>query len=323
MSIQCLICGSSQQVDFLDEYKLEIKGDKKYFYNSKIYRCDDCDFSFVYPIPEKDKLDYFYEYIYRSNERPPFFLEENYEDQKKHYLEDKNLSYLSYLTTLIDIRKVQELYDFGSGYGDLGYSLKLKFPKINLSCSENDVFCKKILEDRDYKNYKDINEINGKFDIIISLHSLEHLTDVNFILSKFNDLLVKVGYMFFEVPNCTSEYWRGRPYDSPHLLFFTKKSLEILANKHGFQFINLSTSSYSFELDHTYQRESQGIYEDGISSFFSLFKIKKILKKFIPKKIISFRQDFNMIKTIRNNNKLNWFVNNVGNNCYIRGILKK
>ena len=51
--------------------------------------------------------------------------------------------------------------------------------------------------------------------------------------------------------------------------------------------------------------------------------LKKILKKFIPKKIVSFRQDFQAIKNIRSEKKMNWFVNNTGDNCYIRGILKK
>ena len=49
----------------------------------------------------------------------------------------------------------------------------------------------------------------------------------------------------------------------------------------------------------------------------------KILKKLIPQKIISFRQDFIKMKNIRKDLKLNWFINNTGDNCYIRGILKK
>ena len=54
-------------------------------------------------------------------------LSPNYEDQK-HYLEDKNLSYLLYLTTLVNMRNIKTLYDFG-GDGDLGYALKKNFPK--------------------------------------------------------------------------------------------------------------------------------------------------------------------------------------------------
>ena len=81
--------------------------------------------------------------------------------------------------------------------------------------------------------------------------------------------------------------------------------------------------SYSFENDHKYQRESQQEYYNSRKKIFSIYNLKKILKKLIPQKIISFRQDFIKMKNIRKDLKLNWFINNTGDNCYIRGILKK
>ena len=49
--MHCLICEKKESVKFLDNYKFEIKEDKDYFKNVKIYRCDDCDFGFVHPMP--------------------------------------------------------------------------------------------------------------------------------------------------------------------------------------------------------------------------------------------------------------------------------
>ena len=321
--MKCLICEKKESVKLFSNYKLEIKEDEEFFKNLKIYTCEDCHFKFCYPMPEAAKLDYFYKKIYRSNGRPPYLLEENYEDQKKHYLDDKNLSYLLYISTLIDLKKVVNLYDFGSGYGDFGFGLKNKFPNINLYCSESDEFCQKILKERKYKNFLDLNNIDIKFDLIVSFHSLEHLTSINDILKKFNSYLNYEGHLFFEVPNCTEEYWNGRPYDSPHLLFFSKKSLELLAKKNGFEFVNLSFSSYSFTKDHKYQKESRYLWEKGNSSFFTMLNLKKLIKKYIPKKVISIRQDYLQLKKIRNKDRLDWFVNNTGDNCYIRGLLKK
>ena len=40
--------------------------------------------------------------------------------------------------------------------------------------------------------------------------------------------------------------------------------------------------------------------------------LKQALKKFLPKKLISFRQDILQIQKIRNDIKMNWFVNNTG-----------
>ena len=55
--------------------------------------------------------------------------------------------------------------------------------------------CKKILEERGYKNFENLNNIKQKFDLIIVTHALEHITDVNYIFNKFNDLLVQKVYI--------------------------------------------------------------------------------------------------------------------------------
>ncbi len=321
--MNCLICNKKEKVKFLDDYKLEIKDDKDYFKDAKIYRCSDCDFGFVHPMPSVETLDYFYKHVYRSDGRPPYLVSENYEDQIKHYLEDKNLSYLLYLTSLIEIKKVKNYYDFGSGDGDLGFALKKKFPQLNLFCTEGDNQCERILKDRGYKNFKDLDEIDIKFDLIVTTHSLEHLSDINSIFIKFREILNPNGFIFFEVPNCPEEYWKGRPYDGPHLLFYTKKSIEILAENNGFKFINFSHSAYTFSEDHYNQKLSQDLYHNSKYSTIVISKFKKFLKKILPKKIISFRQDFLQIKKVRSDVRMNWFVNNTGDNCYIRGILQK
>ncbi len=321
--MNCLICKKNDNVNFLSDFRLEIREDEKYFRDAKIFRCSACDFSFVSPMPSTEKLDYFYEKVYRSNARPPFLVSENFEDQKKYYLEDKNLSYISYLTTLIDAKKIKNFYDFGGGNGDIGYALKKKFPKMNLFCTEGDKYCEKILNERGYKNIKNLNDIDKKFDLITTTHSLEHLSDINSILIKFKEILNKDGHIFFEVPNCTKEYFDGRIYDSPHLLFFTEKSIKKLAEIHNLEIINLSFAAYSFADDHKYQRESQQEYYNSRKKIVSIYNLKRILKKIIPQKIISFRQDFIKMKSLRKDFKLDWFINNSGDNCYIRGILKK
>lgn len=321
--MKCLICEKTNNVKFLSDYKLEIKEDTKYFKNAKIYRCEECDFAFVDPMPSPEDLNYFYEKVYRSNGRPPYLISENYEDQKKHYLEDKNLSYLIYLTSLIDLKKIKKLYDFGGGDGDLGYALKKKFPNLELFCTEHDSYCEKILQDRGYSNLKDFSNLNQKFDLIITTHSLEHITNINDIFDKFKSILNPGGFIFFEVPNCPKEYWNGRPYDSPHLHFYTKKSFEKLAKIHSLEFINFSSSAYSFDKDHLNQKKSQNDYYQMKSSIFSIGNLKKFLKRILPSKFISLRQDILQLKFIRSEERLNWFVNNTGDNCYIRGVLKK
>ena len=195
--MKCLICKKTETVKFLDNYKLEIKEDIKFFNDLKIYNCEDCDFSFVSPIPSEDKLNYFYKNVYRAVGRPPYWMTENYEDLKRYHLEDKNLNYLLYLTTLINLSKIENLYDFGGGYGDLGFLLKKKFSDLKLFCTENDDNCKKILKERGYINFENFKDINTKFDLIVTTHSLEHLTNID-IFSKFNDILNPNGFLFLK-----------------------------------------------------------------------------------------------------------------------------
>ena len=123
--MKCLIC-ENKNVTFLSDYKLEIEDDVEYFKNCKIYKCSDCDFNFVNPMPSKEKLDYFYENIYRSLNRPPYWFTENFEDIKNSYLEDRNIGYLMYTSLLLDFKHISNIFDFGAGPGDLGFVLKKK-----------------------------------------------------------------------------------------------------------------------------------------------------------------------------------------------------
>jgi 2-polyprenyl-3-methyl-5-hydroxy-6-metoxy-1,4-benzoquinol methylase len=105
-----------------------------------------------------------------------------------------------------------------------------------------------LLNERGYKNFEDPNEIEEKFDLIITLHTLEHLTSTS-IFSKFYNLLNKYGLIFFEVPNCTKKFFDLRVYDSPHLIFYTKKSFEKISQLNNLVFINFSYAFYPIEYD--------------------------------------------------------------------------
>jgi len=316
----CPICKSNKDTNYLCDYKFEIHEDKKYFGDLKIDRCEKCDFSFANPMPESKNLNFFYENVYRLPNRPPYWVTKNDEDSEKRFLEDKNLNYLLYLSTLINLKDIKNIYDFGSGFGDLGFAIKKKFPNVKLFCTENDKQCSNILEKRGYKN-EQVENLDEKFDLIITLHSLEHLTDVE-VFKKFYEILKPGGLVFFEIPNCPKEYFTGRPYDGPHLLFYTKKSIEAICNKFDFEVFRLDVSSYSFNEDHKFQKESQDRYY-RIKSGTSLDSLKQFVKKFVPGTILKLRQAILNFKNIDEMHKLGLFTVNSGDNCYLRGILKK
>ncbi len=320
--MKCFICKEKKNLEFVSKYKLEIESDQKYFKNPDIYRCKICDFGFAYPMPEENDLNFFYKNIYRLEGRPPFWRQD-IKQIESTLINDKNLNYLLYITTFIKFKDITTILDFGSGYGDLAFLLKKKFPHLKLYSCEDDKYCKTILQKRGYQNFENLNMINQKFDLIISIHSLEHLTDVS-IFPKFKDLLTTKGSIFFEVPNCVEEYFNERAYDSPHLLFYTKKSFEKLSEVNGFQVINFTESSYTFNEDQKFQKESQTEYYKRIDNKLSFIKLKISIKKLFPKFLIDFLKK--IIRFFFKEKKkviINSFYNNSGDNCYIRGLIKK
>ena len=317
--MDCPICKTNIKSNYRCDYKFEINEDKKYFGDLKIDRCEECNFSYANPMPKNENLDFFYENIYRLPYRPPYWISENEQDIEKKFLLDRNLNYLLYLSTLIDLKQVEKIYDFGAGIGDLGYAIKKKFPNVNLFCTEYDKHCLNILKKRGYNN-GEIKKIDKKFDLIITTHSLEHLTDVE-VFSKFYEILKPGGYLFFEIPYCPEEYFSGRPYDGPHLLFYTKKSIEKISEKYNFDVFRIDTSMYSFNEDYRNQKKSQDRYYKIQSG--STFNIKQFVKKFIPKSILKLREKLVDIKNIDEMQILGSYTSNSGDNTYLRGILKK
>ena len=272
-------------------------------------------------MPSEKTLNDYYENIYRTPDRPPYFLTGNIEDLKKEALADRNFNYLLYLSTFLDFTKIKSIYDFGAGNGDVGYLLKKKFPHLKLYCTESDKHCKEILKERGYENFTDINLIDEKFDLIISFHSLEHLSDTK-IFSFFKKILNKDGHIFYEVPNSEQKYFDVRDSDSPHLCFYTKKSFEKINEIYGFEFINFSSSYYTYEYDARSSRAARLGYEKLKNSALPILKIKQFLRKILPQKIIQFRRNLNKIESMNSIERINNFINNSGNNCYIRGVIR-
>ena len=306
--MECLICKNSN-LNYFDDYRYNVKADSKYFDNPKIFRCLDCDISFCDPMPSILNLNKFYNNIYRAYGRPHEF---DMIDIRNNYNNNNNVSYLGYLEKFININQINQLFDFGSGTGCLGHFVKQKYKKIENNCAEKDSYCKEILQERGYRNYEDLDKIEDKFDLIISLHSLEHLTDLK-IFEKFKKLTKKNSYIFIEVPNCEiNEFYKTRPYDSPHLIFFTKKSLEKIAQKYSLKIVDISYASITLKENFELMRASKKKYENWKNNRYR-DKAKSYLRKFM--------KNLGLIKNNKNRVKINFLESNK-NLSNIRVIFK-
>jgi len=295
--MKCLIC-ENNNTNYLDDYRYNVKFDAKYFEDPKIFRCLECDISFCNPMPSISNLDRFYNNIYRAFGRPHEF---DMIDIRNNYNNNKNISYLEYLEKFIKIDNINQLFDFGSGTGCLGHLIKEKYKKLEINCAEKDIYCKEILQEREYKNYEDIDKINDKFDLIVSLHSLEHLTNLK-IFEKFKELSKKNSYILIEVPNCEiNDLYKTRPYDSPHLIFFTKKSFEGIAQKYSLEIMDISYASITLKENFNLMQVSKNKYEN-----WEIGKSKDKIKSYLRK----FMKNFGLIKNFKSNEKINYLENN-------------
>lgn len=306
--MKCLICESKKN-NYFDDYRFNVESDAFYFKNPKIYRCLDCDLSFCDPMPSTSDLEDYYNNIYRAAGRPHEF---DIIDIQNNYNNNKNISYLDYLENFIDFENIKKLFDFGSGTGCLGYLIKEKYKDLEIASAENDKYCKKILKDRGYKNHANIEELRDKFNLIISLHSIEHLTDLK-IFEKFKQLSEKNSYIFLEVPNSEiSDLYKTRPYDSPHLIFFTKKSFEKIAQKFSLEIVDISYASITITENFKLMQMSKKKYQNWEVGKFK-DKAKSQVRKFL--------KNFGLIKQFRNKEKID-FLKNDNNLSNIRVLFK-
>ncbi len=90
---------------------------------------------------------------------------------------------------------------------------------------------------RDFMQVK----IDGKFDLVILNHTLEHLENPMEVIKKVKSLLYPGGLLYIDVPNFGgfSAKLMGKNWPlllpQEHLWHFTEKSLEILLKKLGFK----------------------------------------------------------------------------------------
>ena len=319
--MKCILC-EENETKFLDKYKFNINSDIEFFGNINIYFCKSCNFSFCNPMPEKNKLTYYYENIYRSKGRPHELHPDNIDSK---LMSNKNLNYLQYLSTFIKFKDINKIFDFGSGTGDIGYLLKKQFDHLELYSSENDNFSKKILKKRGYQNFTEIHNIDLKFDLILSVHSLEHLTDFK-IINFFKKISKPNSFLFLEVPNCPiDEEFLKRPYDSPHLMFFSKESFIQISKKFNLDLINLNVASYSIKQHFKYMERSKKKFENWKTgknkneNYKS--KLKKIIKKIIPKHLLFYRR-YLLNEKNSNDLDLDHFTLNKPDSWCLRGLFK-
>ena len=230
-------CKKNSSCRKIDTFKPLVPEDTEYFGKMDIYFCDECKLIFAAPQPPLEKLDLYYKNVYRRKDRPYYFP--NPENQVP---KDFEKSQYSYMSQFVDFSQIQSILDLGPGYGLLLREIKKRHKHIKIFAADPDTKSFEHLAKFDI-NCIDINNLNKEnwqeFDLIITSHSLEHFSNPDDFFALAKKFCKKDGSIFIEVPNnpIDSDKYCKRPYDAPHLLFFTEPSLSYFIKKNGFDML--------------------------------------------------------------------------------------
>ena len=100
---------------------------------------------------------------------------------------------------------------------------------------------------------KNIEEVQGKWDLVMFHHSFEHIPEPERVLKIVFDLLKQGGYCIIRIPTVSSYAWKNYgmkwvQIDAPrHFYLHSIKSIEILSRKTNFELSDVIYDSTAFQ----------------------------------------------------------------------------
>ena len=136
----------------------------------------------------------------------------------------------------------------------------------------------------EYYKVLNINQVSNffpfksekKYDYIHTSHWLEHVGNLEEVILQLNDLLNPNGLLFVEVPNCIA-YFELDYIDTPHIHFFTQKSMSKLFSSHGFEVLKFG--EYGLTMAETLKLKNNQTLESGILESAKESELKGIERK--------------------------------------------
>jgi len=176
--------------------------------NYKLYRCLNCKVTFLYPVPETEK-------IYNRDYFEKWYLK--YYDERKQYFKNLIEKLKSY------IPKKGKILDIGCGAGiflDI-----MKEMGWNVYSQDISSFAVKYCKNKGYTVYKNLSEISteGTFNLITMFDVIAHIPDPLHYLEKVYKLLKEDGVLVIKTP-----YYSNFLFKTAKFLAFTGRSRSLL-----------------------------------------------------------------------------------------------
>lgn len=174
------------------------------------------------------------------------FLKEKNPDVGGQNLSDPVLVRMDRERSLIVYEKVKayatgiSVLDYGGGNGKIMYAFSENGYKCYLA-DYSDVQLPNV-----EKVANDINNLEGRYSVIVLSHVLEHVAEPGELISRLRNHLEDDGVVYAEIPIDILGGLRLEGDPATHINFFTQESLSVLFNKNGYGVIKGDTEISSY-----------------------------------------------------------------------------
>jgi 2-polyprenyl-3-methyl-5-hydroxy-6-metoxy-1,4-benzoquinol methylase len=248
-----------------------------------IVNCKNCGFRFTNPRPQQSKLSDYYksvEYISHSNNKKGitnkiYHLIRNHNHKKKFSLIKK---YSNNGKSILDIGCATG--EFLNFFKQRGWKTTGVEPGVEAGKFAKEQYNLDVYDEREIINFAD-----KSYDVITMWHVLEHVPSLNERMKEISRLINENGILVIAVPNSNSydaKYYKNfwAAYDVPrHLYHFTKETLLLLIEKHGFMLEKISPmkfdSYYVSLLSEKYKNGKPNFLNALYTGFISNYKARK------------------------------------------------
>jgi len=227
----CPVC-AEVNCDFVKNYTCHSKVLDGY----EIRSCTNCNHCFIYPnIQEKIWDEYNETYFLSAHggiNQSSINIAYNTAISKIRF---------DYLKQIISLHKfnIKKVLEIGPGEGYFAKEFMINYSTVDYYAYESDTSLHNKLIENNINLLTNLDETisKDKFDLIIISHVLEHTLSPVKWLQDMTKNLRSSGLIFVEVP-CQDHKYKN--INEPHVMFFSKDSLKITAQKSGFESINIT-----------------------------------------------------------------------------------
>lgn len=287
--MNCIVCQSKNSSSYLydnhkgklgarvlDTFYRILKSNANPF-SGLIGVCKECGHGVLQKTPTQQQVETYYRSAYWSDRDE---LTKNFTLSNDAYKFDlRASSQVDFIEGVVSLGDLNEILEIGAGPAFASLLLREKAGSggLRLNACEPGLVWEKHYEKHGVQKISDYFPFSTekRFDYIHTSHWLEHIVNLHDTIQHLGRMTTIGGYIFVEVPNTEHFYWDLQLKDTPHVHFFTRRSLVRAFENHGFQTMKTGLFGQTFFDKFSGKQLSESDYHTERSDGFwlrSLFK---------------------------------------------------